>query len=227
MPYVYQTVSKKTGKPHPLWRYEYYDHLGRKRKGTGTTSRKETEKIAAQVQGKQYAIRRGVAAAPKASDEARNIDQVIAEYLLWGKTQGGRRGRPWGPEHARKREQNLAFWKAELKLRTQLDLLDCRARVERVIHHLHIASGRSGKTTWNRVETLGAFCRWCVERDYLAEDPLRRLKKINTDPVYRRRPLDASVAVQRLMQCQNGGGGGSRTPVRNCVTLASTRVFRH
>jgi len=72
-----------------------------------------------------------------------------------------------------------------------------------------------------------AIRRWCVERDYLAEAPLRRLKKINTDPVYRRRPLDASVAVQRLMQCQNGGGGGSRTPVRNCVTLASTRVFRH
>ena len=42
----YPTVSKKTDKPHPLWRYEYADHLGRKRKGTGTTSRKETVRAA-------------------------------------------------------------------------------------------------------------------------------------------------------------------------------------
>jgi len=201
MPYIYRTTSKVTGKPHPLWRYEYYDHLGRKRKGTGTTSRKETENIAAQVQGKQYAIRRGVAAAPKATDTVRNIDHVIAEYLRWGGAQGGRRGRPWSPVHARKRELSLAFWKDELKLKTQFDLIDCQSRVERVIHRMHITAGRSGKTTWNRVETLAAFCRWCVERDYLSEDPLRRLKKINTDPVLRRRPLDADEIGRLLQAC--------------------------
>jgi integrase len=201
MPNIYQTIAKLTGKPHPLWRYEFYDHLGRKRKGTGTTSRKETEKIAAQVQGKQYAIRCGVAAAPKSTDEVRNVDQVIAEYLRWGNTQGGRRGHPWGSEHARKREQNLKFWKEELSLRTQMDLIDCQSRVERVIHCLHITAGRSGKTTWNRVETLQAFCRWCVNRDYLADDPLRKLTKINTDPIRRRRPLDADEIGRLLQTC--------------------------
>ncbi len=201
MPYIFQTLSRKTGKPHPLWRFQYIDYLGRQRKATGTTSRKETEKIALQVQGKHFAIRNGVAAAPKASDVAQNIDQVVAEYMLWGNTVGGRRGRPWGPEHARKRTQNMAFWKAELGLRTQHDLIDCQARVERIIHRIHIESGRTGKTAWNRVETLAAFCRWLVDRDYLADDPLRRLKKINTQPVRRRRPLMPEEIVLLLEHC--------------------------
>ena len=161
----------------------------------------ETERIAAQVQGRELAIRNRVAAAPKASDLARNIDQIVAEYQLWGNSVGGRRGHPWGPEHARKRAQNLAFWKRELRLQTQFDLIDCQARVERVIHRLHIESGRSGKTAWNRVESLAAFCRWCVDRDYLADDPLRRMKKINTAPVKRRRPLMPEEIARLLEHC--------------------------
>ena len=201
MPYVFQSISRKTGKPIALWRFQYIDHLGRQRKATGTTSRKETERIALQVQGKEFAIRNGVAAAPKASDQARNIDQITAEYQFWGNSVGGRRGRPWGPEHARKRAQDLAFWKAELRLQTQFDLIDCQARVERVIHRIHIETGRTGKTAWNRVETLAAFCRWCVDRDYLADDPLRRLKKINTQPVKRRRPLMPDEIALLLTHC--------------------------
>lgn len=200
MPFVYRTY-RKDGKPHPLWRFQYTDHLGRQRKGTGAPSKMETERIAAQVQGRELAIRNRVAAAPKASDLARNIDQIVAEYQLWGNSVGGRRGHPWGPEHARKRAQNLAFWKRELRLQTQFDLIDCQARVERVIHRLHIESGRSGKTAWNRVESLAAFCRWCVDRDYLADDPLRRMKKINTAPVKRRRPLMPEEIARLLEHC--------------------------
>lgn len=114
---------------------------------------------------------------------------------------GLRRGHPWGPEHARKRTQDLAFWKKELKFRSQVDLIDCQSMVERVIHRLRVVEGRSGKTTWNRVETLAAFARWCVGRDYLADDPLRRLKKINTDPVRRRRPLKPDEITALLEGC--------------------------
>jgi len=201
MPYVYRTKNKKTGKYHPLYRYTYYTHDGRKKSATGTPSRRETEKIAAQVQGREYAIRNRVASPPKASDVARSIEQVIAEYLQWGNTVGGRRGRPWSREHARKREQNLEFWRKELKLRTQHDLVDCQRRVERVIHRMHIDDGRSGKTVWNRVETLAAFGRWCVDRDYLDRDPLRRLKRINTDPVKRRRPLVPDEIDKLVTHC--------------------------
>ncbi|MBT7700386.1 MAG: tyrosine-type recombinase/integrase, partial [Verrucomicrobia bacterium] len=146
-------------------------------------------------------IRNRILAPPKASDEIRNIDDLIADYLAWGNTQGGRRGHPWAPEHARKKVQGLKFWKAELKLRTQVDLIDCQPRVERVIHRLCNVDRRSGKATWNKVETLAAFGRWCLDRGYLDEDPLRRLKKINTDPVRRRRALTADEITKLLGAC--------------------------
>lgn len=201
MAYVYQTICKKTGKPHPLWRYQFRDYLGRKRTRTGTTSKKETHKLALQKQGEQYAIKNGTVAAPKASDEVRDIDDLIEEYMRWGTTQGGRRGHPWSRTHERKRHRQLAFWKKELKLRTQMDLIEIMPRVERVIHRLHRVEGKSGKTTWNQVESLTAFCRWCVDRDYLEADPLRRLKKINTDPVRQRRPLMPDEITKLLEHC--------------------------
>jgi hypothetical protein len=71
---------------------------------------------------------------------------------------GGRRGHPWSSEHARKRKQDLEFWKECLGLRTQQDLVGCQSRVEREIHQLRVVDRRSGKTTWNRVGTLAAFC---------------------------------------------------------------------
>ena len=201
MSYIFRTIDEKTGKPHPRWRFQYRDYLGRKHMRTGTTSRRETEKIAQTVQAQQVMIRNRVLAPPKASDAVRSIDELFADYLSWGRTQGGRRGRPWGPEHARKREQGFAFWKTELKLRTQVDLIECQSRVERILHRLHLAEKRAGKTTWNKVETLAAFCRWCVDRGYLDDDPLRRLTKINTDPVRRRRALTVQEVASLLDAC--------------------------
>ncbi len=200
MAYVFQTFGKD-GKPHPLWRFQYRDHRGRKVMRTGTTSRRETEKMADQLQAMQRAILNGVIAAPKASDKAHAIDDLIERYLEWGRAQGGRRGRPWASEHARKRQQDLAFWKGVLKLKFQVDLMDCQSKVERVIHRLQVVQGRSGKTVWNRVDSLMSFARWCMDRDYLEQDPFRRLKKINTEPVRRRRPLTPEEIPQLLEAC--------------------------
>ena len=201
MSYVYKSIDKKSGQPHDCWRFQYRDYLGRKRTRTGTTSRRETEKIAAQLQAQQRSIKYGVMSAPKLSDSIHPIDELISAYLAWGRTQGGRRGRPWGPEHARKREQDLEFWKTELKLESQMDLIDCQTRVERMIYRLFVVEKRSGKTVSNKVEALSAFSHWCVSRDYLAEDPLRRLKRPNTDPVRRRRPLIPSEIALLLDKC--------------------------
>ena len=200
MPYVYRTYAKD-GKPHPRWRFQYRDYLDRNKTRSGTTSRRETEKMAQAVQARQLMIRNRILAAPKASDQVRDIDDLIRDYMAWGSTQGGRHGYPWGCEHARKRQRDLAFWKEQLRLRTQLDLIDTQSRVERVIHRLHIGEKRSGKTTWNIVEALVAFGRWCVARGYLENDPLMRLQRINTDPVRRRRALTPEEIVRLLDKC--------------------------
>jgi hypothetical protein len=70
----------------------------------------------------------------------------FAQCTAAGQHHGGRRGHPWGPEHARKREEHLKFWKCELSLQTQMDLIDIQSRVERMIHRAHIEIERSGKT---------------------------------------------------------------------------------
>lgn len=198
MPHVYQSLSSKTGRAHPLWRYQYIDYLGCQRKGTGTTSRAETERIALQVQAKHYSIRAGAAPAPKLSDGTHDIAELIEEYLRWGESQGGRGGRPWAPEHARKRRLYLGWWKSELKLQAQVDLVGCQIKVERAMRGLMSEKDRSGKTVWNRVETLVALCNWLVERDYLESNPLRRLHRINTAPRVTRRTLTVEE-IQSLL----------------------------
>ena len=201
MAYVYQGTDKRTGAKYPRWRFQYRDYLGRKKTRVGTTSRRETEKMAQAVETQQLLIRNRILAPPRTSDQVREIDELIEAYLSWGNTQGGRRGLPWGAEHARKRRQGLEFWKQELKLRTQMDLIDCQSRVERVIYRMRVVAKRTGKTIWGRVENLAAFGRWCVDRGYLEDDPLRRLKKINTDAVRRRRALSVTEIAQLLDAC--------------------------
>jgi len=233
MPHIFQTINKKTGEPHPLYRFVIYDYRGRRVKRTGATTFKETKRIAEQMQAHQYAIRNGVAKAPRMSDKPHDIGQLIEEYLGWGRTQGGRRGRPWGAEHARKRTQNLAFWREKLNLATQFDLLECQIRVERIIRRL-LDGGSSGKTVWNRVDALAAFGRWCVERGYLEDDPLRRLRRINTDPVGQRRPLSPEefqlllqhCLPERVLQYETAVCSGLRANELRHITPRHIDVFR-
>jgi len=154
--------------------------------------------MAMQVQAHHYAIRNGVAAAPKLSDRPHDIGALMDEYLRWGEAQGGRGGRPWSPEHARKRRSFLAWWKSEMQMQSQLDLIGCQIKVERLIRQLLREKNRSGKTVWNRVEALAAFCNWLVDRDYLDKNPLRKLQRINTAPRVTRRALTVEEILALL-----------------------------
>ena len=174
---------------HPRWRFQYVDWTGRKRTATGTTSKAETERIALVVQAEKDKVRKlKIKAPPKLSDVPRAIDDVIHEYLDWGKSQGGRGGHAWGEIHAFKRDSSLMWWKEHLGLLNLSDLDGILSRVERTIRELQ-AKGRAGKTIKNRVEALAAFCHWCKTRDFLAEDPLTGIAPIDATPTIRRRAL--------------------------------------
>ena len=49
--------------------------------------------------------------------------------------------------------------------------------------------GRAGKTIANYAEGLSAFCDWCVQRGYLAGDPLKGLAPFDTTPKVQRRAM--------------------------------------
>src|SRR5437016_11077170 len=68
------------------------------------------------------------------------------KVAIWrgGATQGGRGGRPWGRDHARKRRVRLTWWEQHLHLDMVTDLHDSLPRVEAALRELH-TEGRAGK----------------------------------------------------------------------------------
>ena len=201
MPYLFQSKRKGGSARNLRWRFQYTDWRGKRRSGTGTTSRAETEKLALRVQAEQDAIRRGWKPAPKSSDRARAFDEVVEEYLAWGESQGGRNGHPWAEVHARMRRSHLAWWKRRLNLSVLSDLTDALGRVEKALRDVE-AAGRTGKTVQNYAEALAALCDWCVSREYLDGDPLRKLGAYNTTPRTKRRAMSGEEVAKLLETCE-------------------------
>ena len=210
MAYLYRTRSKKTGKPHPKWRYEYTDHTGRRRKGTGNLSKDDTSKLAASIETREDEIRRGLRQAPKESDKPREFQATVNAYLAWGNSQGGRGGRPWAVKHAKNRAADLAWWQERLGLSLLSDLVDVLPRMEHALRELtvtkHTKQGTieapaSGKYKNNVADALCAFCDWSVSRGYLATDPLQSFAPYDGTPKTLRRTVTADVIGKLLKAC--------------------------
>ena len=73
-------------------------------------------------------------------------------------------------------------------------------RVEKELRSLQ-AEGKAGKTITNYSEALTAFCDWCVQRGYLAEDPLKALGSYDTTPQVTRRAMTDSEIICLLEAC--------------------------
>jgi len=187
MVYVFKTKDKN-GKQHDRWRFQYTDWQGKRKGASGTTSRKETEKLAARVQADQESIKKGWKAPPKKSDAPRSFRDTADEYLDWGSTQGGRKGRPWSDEHHYKRKGFLEWWENRLGLRLVSDLEGCLPRVEKALREL-LKKGRTGRTASAYTEGIAAFCDWCVDRGYLDNDPLKGMAPFDRTPRSPRRDL--------------------------------------
>ncbi|HLX62350.1 MAG TPA: site-specific integrase [Planctomycetota bacterium] len=196
MPYVFLDKRKK---PY-VYRFQYTDHKGRRRTGTGTTSKPDTEQMALIAQAKERAIKRTWAVAPKPSDTPRDAEKVIKEYLAWGESQGGHGGRPWSAEHLKHKRCRLEFWRTRLGLVLLTDIY--LPKVEGALRELQ-EKGRSnkrpfgttkaapmtGKSLQNYAEALRSFCLWAKGRGYLEEDPLEGLAAFDTTPKVTRRAL--------------------------------------
>jgi hypothetical protein len=182
-------------------RFEYHDHAGRRKIGTGTDSRAETERLAHQIELRELEIKRGLRPVPKSADKAaaRPFREVAAEYCEWGAVQGGRGGRPGGATHLRMRRDHLAWWAERLSLDSMADLAGVLPKVEAALRDLSEA-GRSGKTLSNVAEALHGFCHWAINRGYLDADPLEHLGRFDITPRTRHDRLTAAAeAVGRTV----------------------------
>ncbi len=216
MPYVYQTEKTKTdpetGKRVPVldskgnkvyhdrWRFEYVDWQGRRKNGTGGTTRRETEKLAARVQAEQDEIRKGYRPPPTSASKhaSRPVKEVMAEYCEWGESQGGRGGRPWSKVHAGLKRSRLKWWRDRLGLETLADLDGILTKAETALRELQ-EKGRTGKTLMNYSEALKGFTRWAVSRGYLDTEPLKDLDSFDATPRTTRRAMTRDE-IQRLLK---------------------------
>lgn len=167
----------------------YIDFAGKDRSFVGTDKRAETLAMARKFEDDHRQIRLGYRPAPTGGmkHKDRPIGEVVAEYLQWGKAQGGRGGRPWAPGHAGKKEVSLTFWAEQLHLSTLADLTGILPKAEAVLRTF--ASNHAGKSVNTRREALVSFCSWAEKRGYLDENPVKRLDPFDGSPLTTRRAL--------------------------------------
>ncbi len=177
----------------------FKDSAGKRRFFWGTYNRKETRRMAESLEDEHRQVALGYRPAMSSADRAaaRPFIEVRDLYLEWGTAQGGRGGRPWSTTHARMRKRSLGYWTDRLKLRTLGDLQGILESVEASLRDL-LSQGLAPKTVWDHGDALKAFCRWCVDRDYLDRSPLERLQKLDTTPRTRRRAMSRDEVIRLL-----------------------------
>ena len=192
--------ARSKRKYHRKWRFKYTDADGRRRTGTGTTSKAETRKIAERLENEQTRIRHGYKPRPKKSDGKHSYEDIAAKYLAWGNAQGGRGGRPWSKIHAHQRERFLDWWEEQLHLSLVSDLDGIFPKFEETLQRLK-GKELSGKTVESYADGLMSFCVWCVKRGYLEENPLRNRTPFDTTPETERRAMTLDEIGTLLDKC--------------------------
>ena len=186
----------------PKWRAVIVDHKGIRRTLTLSANKQQAQKQADMIEQREREIKMGIRAAPTPQDknQSRPFEDVFAEYMAWGRAQGGRRGMPWDSEHADKKERELLFWSTALELKVLGDLYGILPKVEAECRTM-LDSGNVGKTVSNRVLHLRSMILWCKKRKYLTEDPLEELGKFDTTPRRIRRAMLIEEFKLLLLHC--------------------------
>ena len=195
------TGVKKKPTKGGLYQGYFTDYTGKKRYFT-TLTRSEAKREAKRLEAEHRLIRQGIRPVPSSAGRHRStlFTEAVDEYLDWGKSQGGRKGRPWSLKHVGNRTSQLAWWRDSLGIEVLGDLVGVLGRVEKQLRELQ-TQGRTGKTVSNYADTLGAFCDWCVRRGYLETDPLDGLAPFDTTPEVRRRAMTPDEITRLLAVC--------------------------
>jgi len=187
-------------KPLKSGKYQgwYKNSVGERKFFAGTRNRAETRRMAERFEDDHRQILLGYRPAPRSSQKHTNraFRDVAGEYSAWGKAQGGRGGYGWSDTHARMRRTHLAWWGKKLAIEKMGDLEGILPRAETALRML-MDNDKRGKTVQNYAEALKGFCNWCVQRGYLAANPVVLLGGFDTTPGVDRRAM-TEEEVQKL-----------------------------
>jgi integrase len=193
-------LKKKT----PSGKYRaWYMVDGKQKWLTGTKKKKETLQEAQRREALYARAAQGIDSPMLQAKRRRNtlFGDIRNEYIQWGQAQGGRRHGSWGATHERNRRAQLAWWEKELSFVSMADLEGIQPDVEKILRRLQ-NEGLSNKTLNNYAETLQAFCRWSVDRDYLDKDPLRRMRRFDESTGTLRRAMTEEEIHRLLTHCE-------------------------
>jgi hypothetical protein len=145
---------------------QLYPKLGRAPKGRKTE--RETEAWMDQIR-KTVEYRAHLLAMGMPVQDTAPIETRIAEYLAWGRVQGGKRGLPWGEGHERHQADHLRHWVEVLKLKTLSDVR--QGPFDQAVARL--AERFAPNTVNHYANALSGICSWAERSGYLPSSPIR------------------------------------------------------
>jgi len=80
----------------------------------------------------------------------------------------------------------MAWWQKRLKVKYLAELEGSLPFVEAELRKIR-NNNKTRRTVAQYAESLVAFCKWCVGREYLRENPLRKLGSFDITPESTRR----------------------------------------
>jgi integrase len=192
-------VRKRPNKRGGNYQGWFINHTGERKFFLGTSSRTDTLEMAKQLEAEHRKMRNGLAPLPTSAlrHRSRRFSEIVDEYLSWGRASGRKDGSPWTAGHAARKADYLRKWTQTLGLETMADLDGILPKVEAALREM-AQQGKAGNTLRHRAMALVSLCRWCVEREYLMENPLRRLRPIGGPARTQRRALTLDEITRLL-----------------------------
>lgn len=167
------------GKYEAEWRFKYKDRFGKWRHGIGWTDKKKTLQHARDVESEHRAVFKGDKEAPAHWQKNRNTlaSVVVADYMAWGRMQGGRNGKGWDSQNANLKKVALDEWLKELNITVlaEIEMVQVEKRLQELRKRL------KPKSVYLKVEALKSLLRWAVDHNFLSKNPLSKFTKLDTE----------------------------------------------
>jgi hypothetical protein len=157
---------------------QLYPTLGKAPKGKESKGDTEAwlKEITRAVEHRAHLLAMGMPVQDTASIESRT-----AEFVEWGKVQGGKKGLKWAEGHDAHVDKYLKDWTAVLGLRTLSDIR--QAPFDREI--VRLSKTLAPNTVNHRARALTSLCSWAVRQGYLPALPIR-FRALDKTPVRER-----------------------------------------
>ncbi len=176
--YIGPRRKRRQGGYYPRWPYRFRLPGGPWVCGTGAFTEAATRQLVdGMIQDALVSARMSERGFAESSRDP--IQKHVADYLRWGKMQGGKGGLPWSTDHHDHRRAQLRGWISALNLNLLSDIRPdgfAAANTER------LERGMAPNTVNHHAWSLVAFLNWCKDRKRIAHNCLEGFSSLDRRP---------------------------------------------